>query len=271
MRSCPTCHRQYLDDSLGFCLDDGTRLAEPLDSAATWVSPPRRDTDPGADDSEVTVVASRRQPVSAPTMVAPSVSTTQHEPFPNPSYTPPPEPPKPGRGPWMWIALALGLVLLLGLGVIGVAAVVYFNQWNEPVANSSPKPSPKASVTPSPTPVPTVTPTPEVAMSFSGTWSGDWTNSNGDSGRSTITINDNGDGTISGSEGDNFVMSNGRRSGNTLTWDYVGAGDACIDYKCVFVVDPASMTARGSFTATDSCQDTSFTGAYVQYSLDSSD
>jgi hypothetical protein len=273
LKSCPTCHRQYLDDTLGFCLDDGVRLVEAFDSAATWVNPPRRDTDPPGDDSEITRVAVRPQYQSEPTIVARPASSPNYEQLPNPSYTPPPEPPKPGRGPWMWIALALGLVLVLGLGVVGVAAIVYFNGSSSPVSNnaSTPKPTPSATATPTPTPEATATPTPGEAVSFTGTWSGNWTNSKGESGRSTISVTENGDGTISGGEGNDFVMANGRRTGDVLTWDYVGAGDTCFDYKCVFIVDPSTMTGRGTFTVTDSCQDTTFTGTYVEYSLDSSD
>lgn len=275
MRTCPTCHRQYLDDSLGYCLDDGTKLAEPFDSAATWISPPRRETDPGGDDdSEVTRVAVRPQFQSAPTVVATPSREPASSQYSNPSYSAPPDPPKPGRNPWMWIALAIGLVLVLVVGAVAVGALVYLNQSASPVANNgSPTPTPRSSATPTPTATPeaTATPTPPVDVSFSGTWSGNWIDSRGQSGRSTITINDNGDGTISGGEGNDFVMANGRRNGNVLNWDYVGAGDTCLDYKCVFIVDPASMTGRGTFTVTDSCQDTTFSGTYVSYSLDSSD
>ena len=271
LRSCPTCKRHYLVDTLGFCLDDGTRLAAPFDSAATWVNPPRRDTDPPGDDSEVTRVAVRPQYPSEPTVVAAPVPPPESGPWPNPSYAPPSVPPPAKRSPWMWIALALGLVLLLGLGVVGVAAIVYFNQSNVAVKNNPATPTPTATATPTPTPEPTATPTPGEETSFSGTWSGNWTNSRGESGRSTITINDNGDGTISGGEGGDFVMANGRRTGNVLNWDYVGVGDACIDYKCVFIIDPSTMTGRGTFTVTDSCQDTTITGTYVEYSLESSD
>ena len=48
MKSCPTCNRTYPDDTLAFCLVDGSILSAPYDSAATTPSPAARDTDPPA-------------------------------------------------------------------------------------------------------------------------------------------------------------------------------------------------------------------------------
>lgn len=48
MKSCPTCNRTYPDDTLAFCLVDGSILSAPYDSAATTPSPAARDTNPPA-------------------------------------------------------------------------------------------------------------------------------------------------------------------------------------------------------------------------------
>jgi hypothetical protein len=43
MKTCPSCHKTYEDETLVFCLDDGTRLvrdAGALDANATWNLPP---------------------------------------------------------------------------------------------------------------------------------------------------------------------------------------------------------------------------------------
>ena len=40
MKTCPTCYRTYSDDTLAFCLDDGSSLSTTYDSEATHVMPP---------------------------------------------------------------------------------------------------------------------------------------------------------------------------------------------------------------------------------------
>lgn len=46
MKSCPTCNRTYPDDTIAFCLVDGSVLSAPYDPAATTPSPAARDTNP---------------------------------------------------------------------------------------------------------------------------------------------------------------------------------------------------------------------------------
>ena len=41
MKRCPTCNRSYTDDTLSFCLQDGTHLEPAYDPEATVVTPPR--------------------------------------------------------------------------------------------------------------------------------------------------------------------------------------------------------------------------------------
>ena len=46
MKGCPTCNRTYGDDTLTFCLDDGTRLSASHDLRSTLQGPAPRVTDP---------------------------------------------------------------------------------------------------------------------------------------------------------------------------------------------------------------------------------
>lgn len=46
MKECPKCNRSYSDDTLVFCLDDGTGLVNARDFAATQKVPPPRATNP---------------------------------------------------------------------------------------------------------------------------------------------------------------------------------------------------------------------------------
>lgn len=58
MKKCPTCNREYADDSLRFCLEDGSRLSGQSGPEATLVMPtrdthPRNPTPAGASPSNV--------------------------------------------------------------------------------------------------------------------------------------------------------------------------------------------------------------------------
>ena len=50
MKSCPTCNRTYSDDTITFCLVDGSILSAPYDPAATKSSGPARETNPPATE-----------------------------------------------------------------------------------------------------------------------------------------------------------------------------------------------------------------------------
>ena len=122
MKRCPTCTRTYADDTLAFCLDDGSTLISQHDPQETLRIPSARVTD---------------WPLSPPATPAPQVGNTKTR--------------------WPIFAL-VGVVLLLLL--IGVAGVLIFgysrlsasttaqndNQRdeakNESGSNSSPSPSP---------------------------------------------------------------------------------------------------------------------------------
>jgi hypothetical protein len=50
MKSCPTCNRTYPDDTLAFCLVDGSILSAPYNSEATQRIPPSGSTNPPATE-----------------------------------------------------------------------------------------------------------------------------------------------------------------------------------------------------------------------------
>jgi hypothetical protein len=139
MKRCPSCRRRYGDDSLNFCLDDGsTLLAEP--------------------DSEPTLIA--------PTLAAP-LTPARITSSPSQSSTSSPR----------WILLSVIILLAVMLGGGAVALLYRINKWDSPnderTSTTSPatpetKPSegaPGKSNHPSPTPVPTRAP------NLSGEWS----------------------------------------------------------------------------------------------------
>lgn len=129
MKSCPTCQRQYTDETLGFCLEDGTRLVEMFDSAATWVNPPRPNTDP--ESTRVTSTPRHTDPTmvgfSSPGYSNPNSQnqSAQNPSYPNPSYSSPQPTAAKRRGAGIWIALGVGLVLLVIVGVAGAGLIYY--------------------------------------------------------------------------------------------------------------------------------------------------
>lgn len=132
MKRCPTCQRTFEDDTLSFCLDDGTPLA------------------PGArPDSEETLVLGpgRTNDVPPTQLYNQPVRPTQ----PPPAFQPPYAPQKKSAWPWL---LAVGVVLLLGFGVIVAVAVIVPQIIN---SNQSKNVTPTPGWTPprSPSPKPT--------------------------------------------------------------------------------------------------------------------
>lgn len=158
---CPACRTQYSDDTLRFCLQDGTPLTDaqadslteayPNTEMVTSVLSGGQQSDPRFMESQVTRVGS----------LGAQVGTPQYEPRKN--YT----------------ALAVGLTagaMLLAFAIVGIAGlIIYKNSGgvasNEPSKNTNvsnsfttisptPTPSPASTKVPSsPTPMPTVAPT----------------------------------------------------------------------------------------------------------------
>src|SRR5687768_15063841 len=98
MKRCPKCRRDYLDDSLVYCLDDGARLLEgpALDGPPTAIM-----RDAGVDDS----------PLEQPTKQLPARSAGSRK-----------------------LVVATGLVLMVAL--IGGGAYMFFNAAQTPGIDS---------------------------------------------------------------------------------------------------------------------------------------
>jgi cytoskeletal protein RodZ len=97
MKRCPACNRTYTDETLRFCLEDGTPLAAPEQTTAPTLMMPAEPPPTVAFD-----------PVRA---TAPSQGP--------PSWTLEAQP-KPKRKVWPWIVGGLVVLLVLGGGIVGV-------------------------------------------------------------------------------------------------------------------------------------------------------
>jgi hypothetical protein len=167
MKTCPTCHRTYSDETISFCLEDGTVLSAPHAAQPTQPYPASRITEPPA--TQVMPPA----PQSQATMVAPPPIITRDD---RQIYQP-----DPGRNRWPLIVGAMILVAIVGVILAVVAGVWMINRNSSagkqtsdtgnpreaaPKSSSSQTPeSRKTSVVPEPT-----RPSPKLEMS--GTWVG---------------------------------------------------------------------------------------------------
>src|SRR6266478_6183706 len=111
MKSCPSCQRNYDDEAMLFCLDDGTPLVDlPVasgDPNATWVLPTPHVTSPGSNvDGAQTWVDQPRSTYPDPQLpVPPGFNAADRS----------------RRSPLPWI---LGIVIVLGISAMGVAFFV---------------------------------------------------------------------------------------------------------------------------------------------------
>ena len=136
MKRCPTCNRTYTDETLRFCLEDGTPLVPEQSTAPTVMMPAEPPPTIAYDAGRAT--ANQAQP--AWTQVSP---------------------PKPRRKVWPWVLAGLVLLLVLGggfvllifgLAILGASEdssnannanrVVYSNN-----ANANRRPSPTSAAT----------------------------------------------------------------------------------------------------------------------------
>ena len=127
MKVCPQCHRNYTDDALSFCLDDGSPLVSAsapssFDPSATVQYPQSRETSPPP-----TVMYQPGQP--------PPSST------PPPSWSPMPPTQKQKRSVWPWL-IGIGAVLVfMGIGVVilvfAIASVTNTNNNNGNNSNNN--------------------------------------------------------------------------------------------------------------------------------------
>lgn len=140
MKRCPRCRRRYSDESLNFCLDDGSPLVVEPDSDPTLISP---------------TVASRSTAPSTP--VSPGLASAS-------------------QSSNRWILLATVILLAVMLGGGAVALFYRVNKWNSPTDGNKSNALPANSVTKSSTPEPEksssrIEPTPTKVPNLSGEWS----------------------------------------------------------------------------------------------------
>jgi hypothetical protein len=165
MKHCPTCKTNYADDTLQYCLEDGTPLVGLHDSQAPTVA---------FTDAEAETVVRGSEPSQTPAAVPPTEvwqdrqsQVTRVSPQQQPQFqfeTPPQSPPKRSNTALAVGATALVMLLLFG-GIIG--AWLLFRDSGKPKSNidisiNSPSPSPSSSPTGTSTPSPTATITPTV-------------------------------------------------------------------------------------------------------------
>jgi hypothetical protein len=125
MKTCPTCNRTYDDETMNFCLDDGSTLSQPYDPDRARSLPPTML--PGPAPTELFNPGS--MPESGVTLI-PTIQSLQ----PPPLYSATPQAPqtkKESSKGWMWIALG---ILILGAGV--VLGLIWLTQGRE--SNSQP-------------------------------------------------------------------------------------------------------------------------------------
>lgn len=164
MKYCPNCRTNYADDTLQFCLQDGTRLADAPNQAAETVS---FDT-----ESETVISPKRVEPIrfEPPS----SYQTNQADWQTSQPVIVEQRAPKKSNTAMLVALSALGTILLLGIG--GIAAWLYFGNKKTDVAvnvNTAPQNRPTNVNTANAnqnsnvnlaTPTPTVTPTPEATL-----------------------------------------------------------------------------------------------------------
>src|SRR2546427_2578765 len=110
MKTCPSCHKTYEDETMMFCLADGTALLPATvgsgDPNATLRMPAPRSTDPGPTVESAKVPTLVDQPLKA---------RAEPQPFVSSGFGPAE---RTRRSPLPWI---LGIVIVLGLAGIGIA------------------------------------------------------------------------------------------------------------------------------------------------------
>lgn len=141
MKTCPLCRRPYEDDSLVFCLDDGTRLVGRLDQPdpnATLHLPQA----PSSSEAAPTVMPPR------PTVPSPQATITarpdqyQYRPAVD-------EPSSHKRNPLPWI---LAIVFVIGISAVAIAFILT-RGGSTNVAIRSPTPDPRSTpIVPTPEP-----------------------------------------------------------------------------------------------------------------------
>ncbi len=179
MKSCPTCKRTYPDDTLAFCLVDGSVLSAPFD--------------PNADQS-----FKRRDPAITEVLPSPvrSADTVPSSQQPTMQNFPPVYGTLPGdTGPrtqstsnrWIVVSIALVLVLIAG-GIVALSLIMWLGSRNSNLSPAVSRSSDPPQTTPESTPTPR-------KLDLAGTWQGIT-----DGDPATLVINSSEDDSYQGTE-----------------------------------------------------------------------
>ena len=147
MKTCPTCNRTYADETMNFCLDDGSTLSDPYDRDNARSLPPTML--PGPAPTEVLNPGS--MPSGSRDSHIPTIQSLQ----PPPLYSPPPQvSPKEKESRRRWVGVTIGTCLVLILGAGLVLCVIWFVQRDESDSQHGTRVT-NTKVNPSPTPTAT--------------------------------------------------------------------------------------------------------------------
>ncbi|MFS8086763.1 MAG: DUF4440 domain-containing protein [Acidobacteriota bacterium] len=143
MKRCPTCKRTFNDDTLSFCLEDGTPLVTEAASRA---------------DSQETLVSPRVPAMPPQSGVAPTQAYSQLPGSP-PPYRPAAQPHGPDgsqRKAWPWVVAGLAVLLIVAAVIVAAFTVPGLLRAEK---GKVPQPMPSR---PSPTPEPSASPASDV-------------------------------------------------------------------------------------------------------------
>ena len=151
MKTCPSCGRSYQDDTLVFCLDDGSRLLDRQDQPdanATWRLP----HEPPPTEVSPTIMPPRATVPSPPATITARPDQYQYrQPVSD-------EPASNKRNPLPWV---LAIVLVVGISGVAIAYLLTRgSSTNVATKNSTPDPK-VGSIIPTPTESARVTTSPE--------------------------------------------------------------------------------------------------------------
>lgn len=147
MKACPTCNRTYADETLAFCLVDGSILSAPYEPHETLRIPAPRSTDPSP--TEVL------NPTSRPSDSTPSLLSTIQSPPAPPLYSEKRQPQlkeKQSIKPWVVFGIAMALLSFVAVGAL-VNLILFGKdsaadkQSNSNVANTNAMPAATPSAT----------------------------------------------------------------------------------------------------------------------------
>ncbi len=127
MKRCPTCNRTFTDETLSFCLDDGSPLLDASGAAGPQSYGPNIKPPQSQANAPAPTVAYRPETIPAP-QPTPSWQQGQQQ-----QYAPPPR----KRRVWPWVVGILGVLGVLFIGFIVLIAALASMGANANNANNS--------------------------------------------------------------------------------------------------------------------------------------